>query len=121
MIPDYFRPAMELTWPTGECPCVQNWLGLSASSPSGIGGGLPFGQVVPKGANSQDIKLFLEGATLRMHRRLYAWRLKSLNDFPSLMSLVLDTRPKTSELHSKVTSGGRSRQPGQAVYPWQES
>lgn len=40
-----------------------------------------------------------------MHLRLYTWRLRKFNDFPSLMSLVLDTRPETSELHSKVTSG----------------
>lgn len=67
--------------------------------------GCLLGKVVPKGANSQDIKLFLEGQPWGCIAVSMPGDSKSLNDFPSLMSLVLDTRPKTSELHSKVTSG----------------
>ena len=63
------------------------------------------GEVVPEGADSQDIKPVLEGQPWGCISVSTPRDSENLNDFPSLMSLVLDTRPKISELHSKVTSG----------------
>ena len=62
------------------------------------------GEVVPEGADSQNIKPF-PGQPWGCIFVSTPGDSESLNDFPSLMSLVLDARPETSELHSKVTSG----------------